>query len=116
MEGRVTRPSEDVLMTHLESEEARAIRREVLRLNARAWGLSFGLIGGLGLFLSTIILVLKGGERVGPHLSLLSIYLPGYRVTWGGAFLGFVYMFVIGYALGRVIGAIYNAIAHPRNR
>ncbi len=103
-------------MTHLDPEEARAVRREVLRLNAKAWGLSFGLLGGLGLFLSTIILVVKGGERVGPHLALLSIYLPGYRVTVAGAFIGFVYLFVIGYAVGRGIGTIYNAIAHPNRR
>ncbi len=103
-------------MTQLNPEEARAVRREVLRLNAKAWGLSFGLLGGLGVFVSTMILVLKGGERVGPHLGLLAVYLPGYRVTVAGAFLGFIYLFVIGYALGRVLGTIYNAIAHPGGR
>lgn len=92
------------------------VRREVLRLNAKAWGLSFGVLGGLGLFAPTMILVLKGGEHVGPHLGLLSIYLPGYRVTVAGAFIGFVYLFVIGYAVGRGIGAIYNAIAHRDGR
>jgi hypothetical protein len=103
-------------MTYLDPEEARAVRREVLRLNAKAWGLSFGLIGGLGLFVSTIILVIKGGERVGPHLGLLGIYLPGYSVTVAGAFIGFVYLFVIGYAVGRGIGTIYNSLAHPYRR
>ncbi len=101
-------------MTHLDREEARQVQREVFRMNAKVWGLSFGLLGGLGLFLSTVILVLKGGARVGPHLGLLAIYLPGYRVTWAGAFLGFVYLFVIGYALGRMFGAVYNRLAGPR--
>jgi hypothetical protein len=101
-------------MTHLNREEAQEVRREVMRLNAKVWGLSFGLIGGFGLFLSTIFLILKGGQRVGPHLGLLGIYLPGYRVTWAGAFLGFVYMFVIGYALGRLVGTVYNRLAGPR--
>ncbi len=101
-------------MTQLDREEARAIRREVLRLNAKVWGLSFGLLAGFALFVSTVILVLKGGQRVGPHLGLLGIYLPGYRVTWAGAFLGFVYMFVIGYAFGRLVGAVYNRLAGPR--
>ena len=98
-------------MTPLDREEARAIRREVLRLNAKAWGLSFGLLGGFGLFFSTLILVLRGGERVGPHLGLLSIYLPGYSVTIAGAFIGFVYLFVIGYAVGRGISELYNRLA-----
>jgi hypothetical protein len=101
-------------MSHLDPDEAREVRREVLRLNAKVWGLSFGLLSGLGLFVSTAILVIKGGERVGPHLSLLSIYLPGYRVTWAGAFLGFVYLFVIGYAFGRLFGAVYNRLVGPR--
>ena len=103
-------------MARLSPEEIRAVRREVLRLNAQAWGLSFGLLGGLGLFVSTMILVLRGGESVGRHLGLLAVYLPGYRVTVAGAFIGFVYLFVIGYAVGRGIGTIYNAIALPRGR
>ena len=83
----------------------------LLRLNARAWGIAVGLIFGLGLFLATSLLLIKGGTIIGPHLALLGEFLPGYRVTWGGAFIGFVYMFVIGYAVGRIIGWVYNSLA-----
>ncbi len=83
----------------------------VLRLNARAWGIAFGLLLGGSLFLATVFLVIKGGPTVGRHLVLLSTFFPGYRVTWPGAFVGFVYAFVVGYALGRVIGAVYNRMA-----
>ena len=83
----------------------------LLRLNARAWGISVGLLLGLGLFVATTVLVLKGGEVVGPHLGLLGEFLPGYRVTMVGAFIGFGYLFVIGYAIGRTIGIVYNALA-----
>ena len=83
----------------------------LLRLNARAWGIAVGLLFGLGVFLATVLLVLKGGPTVGPHLALLGQYLPGYTVTWRGAFIGFIYLFVIGYAVGRIIGAVYNALA-----
>ena len=76
----------------------------LLKLNARAWGIAVGMLFGSVLFIATVLLVIKGGETVGPHLSLLGSYLPGYRVTWGGAFIGFVYLFVIGYAIGRLIG------------
>jgi hypothetical protein len=83
----------------------------LLRLNARAWGIAVGLLLGTGLFVATALLVIKGGATVGPHLSLIGAYLPGYRVTWAGAFIGFVYLFVIGYAIGRLIGGVYNALA-----
>lgn len=82
----------------------------VLRLNARAWGISFGLLGGLGLLLATLFLVVKGGDHVGQHLELLGVYFPGYRVTTGGAFIGFVYGFVLGYGVGRIIGEVYNRL------
>ena len=83
----------------------------LLRLNARAWGIAVGLLFGLAIFLATVLLVVKGGPTVGPHLALLGQYLPGYRVTWAGSFVGFVYLFVIGYAVGRVIGWVYNSLA-----
>ena len=87
------------------------LHQAVLRLNARAWGIAFGLLGGLGLLGATLFLVLKGGENVGQHLGLLSVFFPGYRVTVGGAFIGFVYGFVTGYGIGRIIGAVYNRFA-----
>ncbi len=89
-------------------------RRTLARLNARAWGIATGLLFGGGLFIATNVLVLKGGNPVGPHLGLLSIYFPGYRVTFLGSFVGFVYAFVLGYAVGRVIGEVYNRLAGER--
>ena len=88
-----------------------SVQASLLRLNARAWGISAGLLLGGGLFLATIFLVIRGGETVGPHLSMLSVFFPGYSVTWPGAFVGFVYAFVLGYGLGRVIGSVYNRLA-----
>ncbi len=95
-------------MPALTTEEERQVRRAILRLNAQAWGVSFGTLLGLGLFIATIVLVIKGGENVGQHLALLSVYFPGYSVTWVGAFIGFIYAFVVGYALGRIVGSVYN--------
>jgi len=82
-----------------------------MRLNARAWGIATGLLFGGGLFLATIFLVIRGGPMVGQHLSMLRAFFPGYSVTWLGAFVGFVYAFVIGYGLGRIIGYVYNRLA-----
>jgi len=99
-------------MTNSRTPEAtREMRRTLLRLNARAWGIAVGLLLGLGLFLATIVLVIKGGAFVGAHLNLLGKFLPGYRVSVAGAFIGFGYLFVIGYAIGRTIGKVYNALA-----
>lgn len=94
-------------------ENERALQQAIARLNARAWGIAFGLLLGVGLFLATNILVLRGGEEVGPHLGLLGIYFPGYSVTFLGSLIGFVYAFVLGYALGRLVGTIYNRMITP---
>jgi hypothetical protein len=89
------------------------LQETLLRVNARMWGIAFGLTFGLGLFVATNVLVLKGGEVVGPHLGLLAIFLPGYRVTFLGSLIGFVYLFVIGYGFGRLVGEVYNRLARP---
>lgn len=88
-----------------------ALQPALLQLNARVWGITAGLVAGLGLFLATIILVLRGGDVVGPHLGLIGVYLPGYRVSVAGSLIGFVYFFVIGYGAGRLVGTLYNAFA-----
>ena len=89
------------------------LQRAIVRLNARAWGITVGLLLGGGLFLATNILVLKGGPDPGPHLRLLHIYFPGYRVTFVGSLIGFVYAFVLGYGLGRLVGTVYNKMVGP---
>ena len=87
------------------------VQTSLLRLNARAWGISAGLLLGGGLFLATLFLVIRGGENPGPHLSMLRVFFPGYSVTWLGAFVGFIYGFVLGYGLGRIVGSVYNRLA-----
>jgi hypothetical protein len=99
-------------MTHPKPTRAEDdVRNTLLKLNSRAWGIALGLLFGVGLFLATILLVVRGGHEVGPHLNLLGMFLPGYRVSVAGAFIGFAYLFVIGYAIGRLIGSVYNAMA-----
>ena len=90
-----------------------AMQIAIRRLNARAWGIAVGLLMGGGLFLATIVLVVKGGPNVGQHLQLLSVYFPGYRVTALGSVIGFVYGFVVGYGLGRLVGSVYNRLVGP---
>jgi len=97
----------------LTPQELQALRKTLARANEQGWGIAFGLLGGLGLFFATIVLVLKGGPNPGPHLSLIGMYFPGYSVTWVGGVVGFVYAFVSGYAIGRTIAVLYNRLS-PR--
>jgi len=83
----------------------------VLLLNAKVLGLTLGVICGLGVFVATNWLVIKGGERVGPHLILLSQYFIGYKVTFLGSFIGAAYGFALGTICGALMGWIYNRVA-----
>lgn len=86
------------------------------RINGKILGAVFGILGGLVLFFATIILVVKGGETVGPHLGLLGQFLPGYSVTVGGSFLGLLYGIILGFVVGWGLGWIYNGIVNVRVR
>ena len=94
----------------LTAEEQQILKKAVVRMHEQGWGIAFGLMFGVGLFVATNLLVLKGGDTVGPHLGLLRLYFPGYSVTFLGSLIGFVYAFVVGYGTGRMIATIYNLL------
>jgi hypothetical protein len=102
------------MANQLTVDEEQALRRTILRASEQGWGIAMGLLLGLGLFLATIILVIRGGPNPGPHLGLVRIYFPGYSVTWIGSIIGFIYAFVVGYAIGRTIATIYNRLIQRR--
>jgi len=83
----------------------------VLRLNAKIQGVVTGIVAGLTLFIATNWLVLKGSAVVGPHLSLLSEFFPGYRVTFVGSLVGLAYAFLCGFVVGYSVARMYNWIA-----
>ncbi|HWP47163.1 MAG TPA: NAD(P)/FAD-dependent oxidoreductase [Candidatus Limnocylindrales bacterium] len=70
------------------------------KLDPLAMGIALGSVGGIGTFLAVGILLLKGGPLIRPNLSLLGQYLPGFKVTWEGAFTGLVEMGLVGFGLG----------------
>jgi hypothetical protein len=94
-------------------DDIQVIKKALVRFNEQAWGIAIGLLLGLALFATTNWLIVKGGPSIGPHLSLLGNFLPGYRVTFLGSLIGFVYLFVIGYGIGRTIGTVYNWLITP---
>jgi hypothetical protein len=72
-------------------------------------------VAGLGLFVATNWLIIKGGEVVGPHLALLGQFLPGYEVTFLGSVIGLAYGLVVGFVLGYGVSALYNHLARGQN-
>jgi hypothetical protein len=94
----------------LSEKELEIVRRAFRQTSEQGWGLAVGFVAAVGLFAATVWLVIKGGPVVGPHLGLLSVYFPGYSVTWLGAFVGAAYMFFLGYGAGRVVATIYNRL------
>ena len=88
-----------------------ATKVALARIHARAWGIVTGLLLALTLAFATLVLVIRGGPDMGRHLSLLRVFLLGYSVAIQGAVVGFVSLFVIGYALGRLTGTRYNFFA-----
>jgi len=81
------------------------------KIDPVALAVALGCTWGLILFIATAILLIKGappGGEAGPHLSLLGVYLPGYEVDWPGAFLGAVYLWVIGAVAGYVLAVLWN--------
>jgi hypothetical protein len=96
--------------------DAERLIRRVVRLNSLVIGIACGVLGGWAIFLATLWLVLKGGSLVGPHLSLLANYFPGYRVTVFGSFLGFAYGFASGFIGGFLVAWFYNYLVWLRGR
>lgn len=94
----------------LTPEEEQQLRYAVMRANEQGLGIAVGLLFGVGLFVATMFLVLKGGIHPGLHLNLLHVYFPGYSVSTLGACIGFVYAFVAGYAVGRTVATVYNRL------
>lgn len=100
--------------TRVTSTERRLVRASIVRLRARVTALVFACAGGVGLFVATAWLVIRGGPRVGEHLLLLNNYFPGYEVTWVGSFLGLFYGAGLGAVVGWLLAWLYNVLADRR--
>src|SRR5262245_4526551 len=96
--------------------EYERLLQTVLAIDNRVLGFVVGILASLGLFVATVWLVVKGGSVVGPHLSLLAQFLPGYSVTYLGSIVGAVYAFALGYAGGWSIAWLYNKVVYFQGR
>lgn len=95
---------------YIEQVVRRGLADVYRRLDRGALGAGGAALGAIVLSLATLVLVLSGGERVGPTLGLLTHYLPGYSVTERGVVVGLFYGLLVGFALGWTFAAIRNAL------
>ena len=98
------------MLTNRSDLEDKALVGAILRFNGNILGLVFGTIGALVVFLATNWLLIKGGDLVGPHLSLLGQFFTGYSVTFVGSLIGAAYAFVSGYVAGLIVAYVYNGV------
>lgn len=80
------------------------------KLDRVAMGMAGGVMCGGMLLLATLMLALKGGETVGPHLGLLSQYFPGYDVSVPGSLVGLAYGAALGFGAGWLFAFLRNTV------
>ena len=78
------------------------------KVDAVALGGACGIVFGLALWLATAVLLIKGGQQIGPHLSLLSQQYIGYSVTWSGSIVGAGYGLMTGFIAGWALASVRN--------
>lgn len=101
-------------MVDSDTDLEKLVLTRLMRLNATLQGVVTGILAGLGVFIATNWLLLKGGEIVGPHLSLLGQFFIGYRVSFVGSLIGFAYGFLVGFVCGYGVARMYNWIVDLR--
>lgn len=94
----------------LKDPSEKIIVQSLARLDGTALGVALGVLGGLAIFAATNFLVYKGGDVIGPNLSLLAQFFPGYEVSFAGSFVGFFYGLLSGFAIGWLIAFLRNCI------
>ena len=79
-------------------------------LHRTALGLAFGTVFGGFVFLATMIVMLKKGDGNLIQLELLNQFFWRYSVSLSGAFIGLLWGFGSGFALGWILAALRNTV------
>ena len=90
------------------------LSQRIAKIQAKILAFVMAVICGLGVFIMTAWLLVKGGPNVGVHLQLLGQYFIGYSVSWIGSFVGLFYGALVGAIMGWAIALIYNLIVGVR--
>ena len=99
-----------------DKSQIKKVSRKVASIHAFILAFVMAVIGGMGLFLMTVWLIVRGGKDIGAHLMLLHHYFIGYSVTWPGSLVGLFYGALIGGMMGWLIGFVYNRIVSIRHQ
>jgi hypothetical protein len=81
---------------------------ENMRLNVKAFALSFALIWGLGLFFLTWWIMWFEGASHEP--TLIGLIYRGYNISPKGSVLGLIWGFIDGLIGGAIFAWLYNRI------
>ena len=106
MQSTNSEPSEEIVS----DETDKLIVESLAKIDGVAMGIALGTFFGLGIFLATNILIVRGGDVVGPNLALLSEYFIGFEVSFQGSLIGLTYGFVAGFATGWLIAFLRNTV------
>ena len=102
IEGRI----EDLLSAN-DAPAAGPLLRAFAPLHRTAMGIAWGVVCGGLVALATLVPVLKGQDFL--SFGLLAQFFWGYSVSWPGVFIGLLWGFGAGFALGYGFALIRNA-------
>ena len=88
------------------------LREAFARYDPVALGGAVATVSGAGLFAATAVLLVSGGDRVGPNLSLVGNYLYGFAPSWPGAVVGILEAGLGGFAIGYLLARGINWLVH----
>ncbi|HEY0972502.1 MAG TPA: hypothetical protein VGE02_16145 [Gemmatimonadales bacterium] len=92
-----------------DAEMERALLLAFAPVHKHALGVAVGSVAGLLVFAATAVRLLVGPEGR-TDLALLSQYFAGYSESWGGAFVGLGWGFVVGFVAGWFAAFVRNLV------
>lgn len=96
--------------TGLEADLAETMQMAIAPIHKAALGVATGLVAGLLVAAATAFIVMIQPQPQ-PRLDLLANYFYGYTVTWGGAVIGFLWAFGVGFVAGWFVGFVRNFVS-----
>jgi len=84
------------------------MKGDLMKFNIKAFALSFGLMCGSVLFVSSWLLMARGYSN---QETLLSMVYPYFTISPLGSLLGLIYGFFDGVIIGALFAWLYNHLA-----